>query len=308
MERTLLGSAVSTLSGSLASAWNGLRGKARPGPIPEPTVASRANNVYSFLDIYGNGNDVCQLYNGTSNPTSRDFTADELTDGTYLSWYNSGTTLVTVMYDQKGSFDFSDNSFSAPQYDDANNDMYFRKFNPYARSKVRSQTSDQSAINSTFGGNTNGQGTTIVSTLRNMTTVGVISNTPIFIIRDDNPTYSLNDRHKGLITVLNSGYIGSSIKDDSYTPLNVISDDAIDSTLRMFTATQEKTDATTTTIKAYKGDSEVASTSATTISESIELVQMEWGYTDLRTQTAMLFTEALSGGDVATLKVELESL
>jgi hypothetical protein len=61
----------------------------------EPTVASRANNVYSFLDIYGNGNDVCQLYNGTSNPTGRDFTADELTDGTYNAWYNSGTTLVT---------------------------------------------------------------------------------------------------------------------------------------------------------------------------------------------------------------------
>lgn len=274
----------------------------------QPSVASRANNAYSFLDIYGSGNDVCQLYNGASNPTSRDFTADELTDGTYNAWYNSGTTLVTVMYDQKGSFDVSESSFAAPQYDDANNQMYFRKFNPYARSKVQTSATDQSAINSTFGGNTNGQGTTIVSTLRGMTTVGVSQTTPIFNIRDNNPTSPLGDKHKALYTNINSGYIGSSLKDDSYTLLNILSDDAIDSTLRMFSATHKKTDATTTTLKAYKGDSEVASTSATTISESIELVEFEWGLTDLRSQTAMVFAEALDGTDIASLKTELESL
>lgn len=307
MERTLLGSAVSTLSGSLASAWNGLRGKARPGPIPAP-VKNRAIGVYSTLSVLGTTDDVVQLYNASSSPTSKDFTATELTDGTYTSWYSSGTTKVTKLYDQQGSINLEASSSVAPNYDASNNLVVNHKPNPYITSTLKSTAADKTTVNSTYGGNTTGQGTTIVGTLKDFTTAGSSSDAPLFVINDDNPTSVLNDRHKGMITQYSTGYIGTSIKDDSYTGLDVLSDDAIDSTLRVFASTLEKTDSSTTTLKAYKGDGLVANTSATTISENIEIVEIDLGGNLFNFQTGMLFTEALSGGDVATLKVELESL
>lgn len=305
MERTLLGSAVGTLSGSLASAWNGLRGKSRPGPIPA-TIASRATSIFSFKDVLGTGGNVVQLYSAASSPTSKDFTATELTDGTYTSWYSSGDTLVTAMYDQQAFVNLTATQSNAPKYDASENMGLHYQVNPFNISTL--STSSESSIDSTFGGNSVGQGTTLVINMKDHTFSPSSSRTGIFGIRDDSPTSLLGDRHKALGLQVGASYIALSIKDDSYTQFEEVSDDAVDGTLRNYTGVIKRASATTTELNAYQGTTEVIDGDTTTISTAIELVKFELGNRVFRFQTAMLFAEALSADDVTTLNTEIDAL
>ena len=86
----LIRSAVQRVDGVIASAG---------------TIMNDAFALYGLYDWLGTGNNVVRFYNLNSSPQERDFTADELTDGTYASWYVSGNTDIYKFYDQKGVSD-----------------------------------------------------------------------------------------------------------------------------------------------------------------------------------------------------------
>ena len=117
------------------------------GVLSSPSISSTAAKIYSFLDVLGNGNNVCQLYNASSSPTSKDFTATELTDGTYTSWYVSGTTKVTALYDQNiiggpsvGVVPITASSSIAPDYDSSDNLASSVAVNPFVKSSIASSS------------------------------------------------------------------------------------------------------------------------------------------------------------------------
>ena len=76
----------------------------------------------------------------------------------------------------------------------------------------------------------------------------------------------------------------------------------------MYTGIINKTDSSTTTVRAFKGDSEIANDSTTTISDTINLTTIKAGGSVFKFQTAIIFNKALTESDVNNLKTELESL
>lgn len=295
----LIQSAVQPLIRSAVQRVNGVTSAA--------TVASRATSVFSFKDVLGTGGNVVQFYNSASSPTSKDFTATELTDGTYTSWYSSGNTLITAVYDQKGSFDLTATTGIAPKYDASVNMGLNYKPNPYVISYLRN-TTDASDINSTFGGNSVGQGATLLLNMKDHVFSPASAKEGIFGLRDNSPTSMLNDRHKALNITVGSQYIGVSVKDDSFTLFDSMSDDAVDSTLRNYTGVIKRVSATTTELNAYQGTTEIVDAETTTISANIELEQFTLGHREFRFQTAMMFAEGLSADDVTTLNTEIDAL
>lgn len=305
-----LGAAQNVLKGNLGGAWDILSGA--QGKYDD-VVLSKATKIYSFLDLSGSGGAVCQLYNANSTPSSKNFTAAELTDGTYTSWYVSGTTKVTLLYDQStgsgsGNIPISAPSSSAPNYDSSDNLAVNIAVNPFVTSSISSSSTYNSTVGVLFNGNALGQGTTFVMTAKDFTTSPSSTNTSLLNIRSNAPTNDLSDAHKALVAVFGDGDVGVSVKDSSFTGFSSGSDDPIDSTLRMYASIIDKTDSSTTLVKAFKEDSEIVNDSTTTISDTINLTTIKAGGSQFKFQTAIIFNTALTDSDVSTLKTELESL
>lgn len=310
-----LASAQNVLKGNLAGAWDILSGAQGQYPA-EVSVSSTAVKIYSFLDILGTGNDVCQLYNAGSSPTSRDFTATELTDGTYTSWYSgSGAVKVTALYDQNtiggagvGVVPITASSGSAPNYDSSGNLASSVAINPYVNSSISSSSLYNATVGNVLSGNALGQGATLVMTVKDFTTAPSSTNTPLLNVRSNAPAGDLSDAHKSLVAVLGDGDVGVSVRDSSFTVFSSGSDDPIDSTLRMFAGIINKTDSSTTSVRAFKEGSEIVNDSTTTLSDTINLTTIKVGASVFKFQTAIIFNKALTESDVNNLKTELESL
>lgn len=121
-----------------------------------PNIFNDAFSMYGVDDYLGTGNAIVRLYNSNSSPQEKDFTAAELTDGTYTSWYVSGTTKVYKLYDQKGvsNHDLAAGGYQssqAPTYINAGNYMDFAAVGYYQYATM--QTAVSSAITDAFEDN-----------------------------------------------------------------------------------------------------------------------------------------------------------
>ncbi len=142
--------------------------KQRQGQIraAATTIMNDAFALYGLFDWLGTGNNVVKFYNPNSSPQERDFTAAELTDGTYASWYVSGTTDIYKFYDQKGVSDHdmtaAGSGFSnAAHYISATNEADFTATGYYQYSYYN--TASSSTISSAFD---DGSANTMVMSLR----------------------------------------------------------------------------------------------------------------------------------------------
>lgn len=169
-------------------------------PMAFPKITESAYGAWSTYDIYGTGNDVIRLRNASSSPTERDFTATELTDGTYSSWYSSGTTYVTKMYDQKSSNDlFQPTSVVQPKYSSTDNTVEHYQPSQYYRSQMA--TDNSTAIASTFDGNEISSVTTLVMSAKKTTSSTGFTDYPAFgIFEGFAPTSYLNRGHRSIVT------------------------------------------------------------------------------------------------------------
>lgn len=139
------------------------------GVTSSATIMNDAFALYGLFDWLGTGNNVVKFYNPNSSPQERDFTAAELTDGTYASWYVSGTTDIYKFYDQKGVSDHdmtaAGSGFSsAAHYISATNEADFTGTGYYQYSYY--QTSTSSAIGSAFSNQQVTSANTMVMSLR----------------------------------------------------------------------------------------------------------------------------------------------
>ena len=161
---------------------------------------AQAYGAWSTLDVFGTGGNVIRLRDASASPTERDFTATELTDGTYDSWAVSGegSVFVTDVYDQSGSFTVSNGSSVAqPKNIASDNSILFDRTAPFGNPR-RLITSASTQINTDFGGNTIGDGVTFASSLR-ASSHSRTDKQPIFGVRDNAPASDLSDRHKFII-------------------------------------------------------------------------------------------------------------
>jgi hypothetical protein len=131
-----------------------------------PNIFNDAFSMYGVDDYLGTGNAVVRLYNSSSSPQERDFTAAELTDGTYTSWYVSGTTRVYKLYDQKGvsGHDLTaggSQSSQAPAYVNSGNYMDFAAVGYYQYATMGTYTNPQS-IEDAFNNNVVSSNNTMV--------------------------------------------------------------------------------------------------------------------------------------------------
>lgn len=165
-----------------------------------PSVLSEAYGAWGTYDFYGTGNNIIRLRNASSSPTERDFTATELTDGTYSSWYSSGTTYVPKMYDQKGSNDlYQSSSATQPKYSSSDNTVEHYQPSQYFRSVLA--TDNSAAIASTFDGNGIDAVTTLVMSAKKTGGSTGFTDYPAFgIFEGFAPTIYINKGHRAIVT------------------------------------------------------------------------------------------------------------
>ena len=279
----------------------------------EPSVLAQAYGAWSTLDVFGTGGNVIRLRDASASPTERDFTATELTDGTYDSWAVSGegSVFVTDVYDQSGSFTVSNGSSVAqPKYIASDNSILFDRTAPFANPRrLISSTSTQ--INTDFGGNTIGDGVTFASSLR-ASSHSRTTKEAIFGVRDNAPTSDLGDRHKFLIMNHTNDYIGVSSRDSSYTLFDAVSTDALSSSIYknyigvIFRNPVQPT--TTTEFDLFVDGSQEIDTNTNTLSDACQVKTFTWGGGLFKSYLALAFDKILDESEVSTLNSEIGAL
>ena len=172
-------------------------------------VVSSAFAIYGTVDYVGNGGNVVRFYNIGADTTERDFTAKELTDGTYTTWLDgasSSITRVAKLYNQKGDSDFdlsNPSTSSRPWYESSENTIRFDQAGYFQYASLFTTASGAvSKIGNAFGDNTATSDTSIIlgARKRDNTMYGLpASGRNMFGLRDSySPTYSSQAKHKAI--------------------------------------------------------------------------------------------------------------
>ena len=308
MERTLLGSTASNLNGNLGSAWNSFRGKASPQPIR--TMIGQAYGAWSLKDLFKTGKNVVQLYDASASPTARDFTATELTDGTYTSWV-SGTAYVAKLYDQLGSNDLANtsNGLTTPIYDASDNTVKTDKGGIYGTYRGMSGSSTD-AIENNFGGNNIGDGVTFFANVRSNTGTNQVGNQPYWGVIDNAPASAEFQRSKALHLNASNG-IGGRVKDQGYTEFVTTYDNALTSSLQNYTVTifRNPTIADTVTFELYRAGVKEKTTNTDTLDNgTLRVRSFNFGNGRGNANILLAYNRRLSELEVAKLEREIKAV
>lgn len=308
MERTLLGSTASNLNGNLGSAWNSFRGKASPQPIR--TMIGQAYGAWSLKDLFNTGKNVVQLYDVSASPTARDFTATELTDGTYTSWV-SGTAYVAKLYDQLGSIDLANtsNGLTTPFYDASDNTVQLDRSGYFGNPRGMNSSSSND-IENNFGGNNIGDGVTFFANVRSNTGTNQFGNQPYFGVIDNAPTQPANQRSKSIYLDASSG-IGGRMKDQGYTEFVTTYDNALTSSLQNYTVTmfRSPTIANTVTFELYRAGVKEKTTNTNTMDNgALRVRTLTFGNGRGNSNILLAYNRRLSELEVAKLEREIKAV
>ena len=302
----LIRSAVQRVDGVIASA---------------PSVLTLATNAYALYDLYGNGNAVIRLFSSASTPTERDFTATELTDGTYTSWYVSGTTAVTKIYDQKASLDLAQPSGNVqPDYIASTNVIDFERFQ-YFGQQLRTNN-DQSVIDN-YDGNGgvsghNGDVTLIQSLIVPNSNPGTATDNFFGIREGFAPIGFEQAAHRALSVKDTSssgfGHPSISAKSDSTAAVTDISSVTFSTTtMKTYTGTFQRgatPGTTTTTLKLFENDTAtpIVDANNTTMTSALSQDKFQVGdRPNFQTSAMLAFNIVLTPEQIAAAHTELSA-
>tara|TARA_E500000081_G_C6139422_1_gene359198 strand:- start:2681 stop:3595 length:915 start_codon:yes stop_codon:yes gene_type:complete len=187
---------------------------ASPSYVPVTSPIGDATNAWALYDLYGNGNNIVQLYDSNSSPTTKDFTYSELTGSTYSNWV-SGQALVTKIYDQKGGADFLTSSYTvAPYYDSSDNTLDVRVFQYYG---MQMATNGNTAVSNAYSNNDTTSVTLVMSLANGEQNFGNSKRTLFGLKESHQYTSHYNVDHRYLVTGNNTynPVLGMSMKSDS---------------------------------------------------------------------------------------------
>lgn len=276
-------------------------------------IFAEAYGIWSVKDIFGTGAAVVEIYSSSASPNTRDFTATELTDGTFAAWV-VGDPTVRTFYDQKGSNDLFQGFFAlAPKYNASDNSLLFDK-SGYFGNYRQLTSSVTSGIGFAFSGNDAGDGVTFSMVTKDndgskgtglQAAFGVIGSAPASAISQVTKMITKNET---------SLAPGLRVKDDSptFTTVTKEHDTAFSSSSfeNMIGIIQRlpTPGVTATGFNLFRDGTEVIDESDTTISSNITISKFFLGNSRFNTQTCIAFDKALSDNEIAELNTELNNL
>ena len=293
-------------------------------PTVTKAVAKRAGGsiifhqgygVWSTKDVFRAGNAVIRLVSSGASPSSRDFTAKELVDGTYASWV-SGTPSVNTLYDQKGSFNLTQGfSANAPLYQASTNSVKFDKSGFFGNYRSIFSSSSIDGIGAAFGGNEPGDEVTLAMNIKDTTGSTGTGTQAVFGVYDNAPTQDINQRQKAIVQNDSTHIIGMRQRDNSYSLFDFNTDDALSSSSppdfenvigNLFRASTPGT--TVTACDIFIDNTQEFDSSTNTLNTECQVRKFSIGGSRFETQVCIAFNKLLTDAERTELNTAMDNL
>jgi hypothetical protein len=278
-----------------------------------PSVSNDATNAWALYDLYGNGNNIVELYCSSSSPTTKDFTYSELTSSTYTNWA-SGQVQVSKIYDQKGGADFGVSSYSiAPYYDASDNTLDLRVFQYYG---MQMATDGNTAVSNAYSNNDTTSVTLVMSLANGQQNFGNTKRTLFGLKESHQYTSHFNVDHRYLVTGNNTyaPLLGMSMKTDGYGGVDEYSNTAqwSDSgdmyTVCGITRNEQVSGIVRTGIDMTKNSTEILNTTNDVLSTTMTNDRFYLGNGAVfKTSVMMAFDKELTTSEQSALHTDLSS-
>lgn len=289
------------------------------GVLKTPTIFDDAFAIYGTVDYLGNGNNVARFHNSSASTTERDFTATELTDGTYTTWLDgaaSSNTRVAKLYNQKGDSDLDlqhPSSTSRPWYESSENTVRFDQLG-YFNYAVLFTTGAESKLSAAFEDNTALSDTTLVLGARkkDSSLYGLpVAARTLFALRDNvSPSYPYNVPHKAL--AINSGQysddIAISAKGDDFVHVIAEHDTFDHSTLKTYIGEIKRnpvSGVTSTDMNLFVNTTQEVDTTTLDLDNNIDIGSLYLGDNRYIMKGAMLFNKILTSDEKSELHTRM---
>ena len=284
----------------------------------DKTIFDSAFAIYGTVDYLGNGNNVIRFYNAGASTTERDFTATELTDGTYTTWLDgasSSATRVAKLYNQKGNSTLDlqhPSSSSRPWYESSENTVRFDQLN-YFNYAVLFTTSAESTL-SPFENNTTSNDTTLVLGARKKdnTLYGLpAASRTLFALRDSvSPSSPYNVPHKALAIKAGSysDDIAISARGDDFTHVIAEHDTFDHSTLKTYIGEIKRnpvSGVTSTDMNLFVNNTQEVDTTTTSLDNDIDIGSIYLGDNRYIMKGAILFNKILTSEEKSELHTRM---
>tara|TARA_B100002019_G_C21209160_1_gene568405 strand:- start:124 stop:1080 length:957 start_codon:yes stop_codon:yes gene_type:complete len=285
------------------------------------SVFHSAFAVYGVVDYLGTGGNVVRFYNTGASTSERDFTADELTDGTYTTWLDGASnalTRVAKLYNQLGDSDLDlqhPNASSRPWYEASENTIRFDQAGYFQYAQLFTTTSASGTkVANAFEDNDTTSDTSIVlgARKRDNTLYGLpASARTLFALRDGfSPTYPYNAKHKAISikSAMYSDDIAVSVRDDNNNFVIEEHDVFDHSTLKTYIAEVERIPAsgvTATDMNLFVNNTQEVDTQTTNIGNDISLATINLGDNRYIMKGAMLFNKILTADEKSALHTRM---
>lgn len=278
-----------------------------PSYVP---VVSSAFAIYGVVDYVGNGGNVVRFHNSGASTTERDFTATELTDGTYTTWLDGASTNATrvaKLYNQLGDSDLNlsnPNSSGRPWYEASQNNIRFDSSGYFQYSNLyTTATGAVSKIENAFGDNETPNDTTFVLGARkrgsSIYDLPASGRTMVALRDSYTPSYAYNARHKA-ISIKSAQYsddIAISVRDNN-NAFVIEEHNVFDhSTLKTYIGEIKRNpipNVSSTDMNLFVNGTQEVDTTTTSIGNDIDIAKLEIGDNRYIMKGAMLFNKILT--------------
>lgn len=273
------------------------------------SVFHSAFAIYGSVDYLGTGNKLLRMFVYSASPQERDFTEEELTDGTFTTWAGSSASYARInkLYNQLGD---SDLDLSTPTsslnlfYNPTNNEVRTDSAGYYSYTRLFTQQSGATTkISNAFADNTIDSDTTFVLGARknNSSMYGLpVSGRTMFALRDTtSPVSAYQAKHKAVRVKASSltDDIGVSAKGDDLVEAKFFHDTFDHSTLKTYIFEIERIPAsgvTATDMNMFINGTQVIDEQTTNLENDIDLGRLEIGDNRYVFQGAILFNKILT--------------
>lgn len=285
---------------------------ASPSYVPVTSPIGDATNAWALYDLYGNGNNIVQLYASGSSPTTKDFTYSELTGSTYTNWA-SGQVQVAKMYDQKGGADLAVSSYStAPYYDASDNTLDVRTFQYFGHQMF---TNGNTAVSNAYSNNDTTSVTLAMSLATGEQGFGNTKRSLFGLKESHQYTSHFNVDHRYLVTGGGDTYnpvLGMSMKADSmgavdeFSTTSQYSNDLV--TICGITRNEQVSGIVRTGIDMTKNSTEILNTTNDVLSSTMTNDRFYLGNGAVfKTSVMMAFNKELTTSEQSALHTDLSS-
>ena len=276
--------------------------------------------IYGTIDYLGSGASVIRMFNYSASPQERDFTATELTDGTYSTWAgsNSAYTRVAIIYNQQGDSDLDlthPSMSNRHYYDSSTNEIRIDQANQYIyTSMFTTATGASTKVQNAFEDNDATSDTTFVLGARkkNQHLYGLpASGRTMFAIRDMyTPNTAYNAKHKAIAikSALYSDDIAISARGNDNTHVIEEHDVFDHSTLKTYIGEIERIPAsgvTATDMNLFINNTQEVDTQTTSLDSEIDLGRIELGDNRYMMKGALLFNKILTADEKTALHTRM---